>query len=61
MWHELLSAVALLLVLEGLGPFLNPGGMRRMLLMVSQMNDSTLRWIGLASMVAGVILLAILK
>ena len=61
MWLDLLSAFALLLVLEGLMPFLNPTGLRRTLLLVSQMSDSTLRWMGLGAMVTGAILLAFLR
>ena len=61
MWHDLLTAVALLLVLEGIMPFLNPNGLRRTLLMVSQMNDNTLRWLGLGSMLIGALLLALLR
>ena len=57
MWHNLLVALALLLVVEGIMPFLNPGGMRRVLLQISQMDDRSLRFAGLTSMVLGVILL----
>lgn len=57
MWHDLLVAVALLLVIEGIMPFLNPSGVRKALLLVSQMNDNMLRFGGLTSMVLGVLLL----
>ena len=57
MVHDLLVAVALLLVIEGLLPFVNPQGMRRALLMLSQLNDQTLRFAGLTSMVIGCLLL----
>ena len=57
MWHDVLVAVALLLIIEGVMPFLNPDGMRKALLLISQMNDSTLRFTGLTSMVLGVLLL----
>ncbi|MEM7255388.1 MAG: DUF2065 domain-containing protein [Pseudomonadota bacterium] len=50
-----------MLVLEGLMPFLNPSGLRRTLVMVSQMNDNTLRWIGLGSMLIGAVLLALVR
>lgn len=59
MWHELLVAVALVLVIEGIMPFLNPDAVRRALLIVVQMNDSVLRFIGLTSMLIGVLLLYI--
>ena len=57
MWHDLLVAIALLLVVEGIMPFLNPPGMRRVLLQISQMDDRSLRFAGLTSMVLGVLLL----
>lgn len=60
-WHDLLVALALVLVLEGIMPFLNPEGLRRALSVISSMNDSTLRFGGLTSMVLGVLLLYIVN
>lgn len=57
MWQDLLTALALLLVIEGVLPFLNPAGLRRTLLMVSQLDDSTLRFVGLSAMLLGCLLL----
>lgn len=57
MWHELLIALSLLLVIEGVWPFLNPGGMRRAMLMIADQDNRSLRIMGLVSMVAGVVLL----
>ena len=57
MWHDLLVALALLLVLEGVWPFLDPGGLRRAMLTISGESNSVLRTAGLASMVIGVIML----
>lgn len=57
MWTDLLTALALVLVIEGIMPFINPAGLRRMLLLVMQVDDATLRAIGLTSMLSGVILL----
>lgn len=56
-WHDLLVAVALVLVLEGMMPFLNPEAFRRAMQMIGSMNDSSLRFAGLSCMVAGVVLL----
>ncbi len=61
MWHEILIALALLLILEGIMPFLNPEGVRRMLEQVSQMSDQTLRFAGLTAMVVGCLLLYALR
>ncbi len=57
MWEELWIALALIFVIEGIMPFLNPTGWRKTLRQVSEMEDKTLRIIGLSSMIFGVILL----
>ena len=57
MWHDLLAALALMLVLEGIMPFLNPSTLRRTLLQISRMSDGTLRFVGLTCMLVGVLLL----
>ena len=61
MWTDLLVAIALLLVIEGIMPFLNPSGLRKTLVMISQMSDSTLRFTGLTSMVLGILLLKLVR
>ena len=57
MWQELLSAVALVLVLEGLPYFVSPPAMRRALAYLFTLPDSVLRGTGLTLMVLGVVLL----
>lgn len=57
MWHDLAAALALVLVLEGILPFINPAGVRRALQAIDQLNDGQLRAIGLASMLIGLLLL----
>lgn len=56
-WSDLLAAVALLLVMEGLLPFLNPGAMRRVFAQMAQMADRELRVVGFVSMGLGLVLL----
>ena len=56
-WYDLFAALALVLVLEGVFPFVNPAGMRRKLEMITQLNDGQLRTIGLISMAIGLLLL----
>jgi hypothetical protein len=56
-WSDLWAACALYLVLEGLMPFMNPGGMKRTLLQLAQLEERTLRTAGLVSMIAGALLL----
>lgn len=55
--HSLWVASALMLVIEGVMPFLNPTTFRRALLQMAGMKDQQLRSIGLFSMVLGVVLL----
>ncbi|MFT5390968.1 MAG: hypothetical protein ACI8PT_001159 [Gammaproteobacteria bacterium] len=57
MWTDVFSAIALLLVAEGIMPFLNPAAMRRAMAAMMARDDRTLRVIGLSSMLAGVIIL----
>ena len=61
MWNDLLIALALVLVIEGMLPFISPAGMRRTWLMISQMDDKSLRMGGLASMLLGVLLLYLFR
>lgn len=57
MWNDLLAALALLLVMEGILPFLSPQALRNTLQQMITLNDRALRIIGLASMLAGLALL----
>lgn len=57
MWHDLWIAFALLMVIEGIWPFLSPESLRRTLLSVAEQDNRTLRIIGFVSMLAGVGLL----
>lgn len=56
-WTDLLAAVSILLVLEGLLPFLNPSGTRRVFEQLARMPERELRVAGLISMLAGLVLL----
>ena len=55
----LASAVALVLILEGLLPFLNPGAWRRVFERALQMSDAQIRLLGLSSLAIGVAILLI--
>lgn len=56
-WHALGIGLALFLVLEGILPFLNPQGVRRMLELISTLSDAQLRFAGLTSMLIGLVML----
>ena len=61
MWHDLLTAVALVLVLEGIMPFISPDALRKALIVAAGLNDATLRFVGLTSMLLGLLLLYFLR
>jgi uncharacterized protein len=60
-WGDLWAAFALYLVLEGLMPFMNPGGMKSTLEKLAALPEGTLRVAGLVSMIAGVVLLYFIR
>jgi uncharacterized protein len=53
----LLGAFALMLVIEGLLPFLSPPMWRGVFERAAKMSDGQIRFIGLSSMVGGLVLL----
>jgi uncharacterized protein YjeT (DUF2065 family) len=53
----LLSALALMLVVEGLLPFLSPGAWRQVFQRALQLSDGQIRFLGLTSMVVGLVAL----
>lgn len=60
-WGSLLTAFALMLVLEGLLPFLSPGAWREAFRRLIELSDGQIRFIGLTAMLAGVLLLFLMK
>jgi uncharacterized protein YjeT (DUF2065 family) len=61
MWEELGKAFCLMLVLEGIIPFLYPTRWRNLVVQLAIISDRQLRIMGLVSMMIGVGLLYILK
>ncbi|MEX0386559.1 DUF2065 domain-containing protein [Spiribacter onubensis] len=59
--QDLLTAVALLLIIEGILPFVSPRTLRRALFSIVQHNDKALRLTGLGTMLAGVLLLYLVR
>lgn len=57
MSNTLLTAFALMLVIEGVLPFILPGMWRETFRRLIEMSDGQIRFIGLTSMLAGLILL----
>jgi uncharacterized protein YjeT (DUF2065 family) len=61
MLNLLLLAFALMLVLEGLLPFLAPKVWRETFRRVTELSDGQIRFIGLSSMLVGVVLLTLFR
>ena len=56
-WDYLIGAFALMLVIEGVLPFLSPPRWRAVFERATRMSDGQIRFIGLASMLAGLVML----
>lgn len=61
MISSLLIAFALMLVLEGVLPFLAPTIWRETFKRLIQLGDGQIRFVGLTSMLAGIILLMVIR
>jgi uncharacterized protein YjeT (DUF2065 family) len=56
-WDAAFGACALLLIAEGLLPFLSPPTWRRVFERAMQMSDGQIRFLGLLSMLGGMLML----
>ena len=56
-WTDILTALALVLIIEGLMPFIHPSGWRDALAKIIQFKDHHLRFFGITSIIIGLILL----
>lgn len=61
MSDTLLTAIALMLVIEGVLPFLVPNLWRDTFRRLTEMSDGQIRFIGLTSMLAGLLLLFLVR
>jgi len=57
-WDLLVGAFALMLIVEGLLPFISPVKWRAVFERAMRLSDGQIRFIGLSSMVAGLLTLA---
>ena len=55
------TALALLLVLEGLFPFVSPGGWRRTFMKLMELRDGQLRFFGLTCILLGLVTLWVMS
>ena len=60
-WSEILTAIALLFVIEGMLPFIRPGRYKQLVAQISRLSDNQLRTYGLTAMIAGLVLLFFLR
>lgn len=56
-WHQVLVAFSLVLVIEGIVPFLYPRRWRKLVAQLALIDDRNMRIIGLVSMLSGIGLL----
>ena len=61
MWQEFWIAICLVLVIEGMLPFAAPGLWRKSVAQLAQLDDKSLRIVGLISMVVGTVALYIVN
>ncbi|MDR1888005.1 MAG: DUF2065 domain-containing protein [Zoogloeaceae bacterium] len=61
MTQSLVLAVALMLIIEGILPFIAPAVWREMFQRLTRFSDGQLRFIGLTGMLLGLVLLMVFK
>jgi uncharacterized protein len=61
MWLDLAKAFCLVLVIEGIMPFIAPTRWRNLAQLMAQIDDRTMRIMGFSSMALGAVLLFFLK
>jgi uncharacterized protein YjeT (DUF2065 family) len=60
-WSDLLAALAIVCVIEGVMPFVNPAGMKRLLNRMASIEEREMRIVGLVSMLVGVAILYLVR
>ena len=60
-WNDLFAALALVLVIEGMLPFVNPRGYKQTMLQITAIPEQSLRMIGFGSMMLGLIFLYLVR
>jgi len=59
-WSDLLNAIALVFIIEGLLPFISPTRLKKTYESMQQLSDSQLRRLGFGSIMLGAILLLLI-
>lgn len=60
-WNDLFAALALVMVVEGLLPFINPESYKKNMAQMLKLSDSNLRMIGFGSMIFGLFFLYLIR
>ena len=60
-WTDLLAALAIVCIIEGIMPFINPPAMKRLLARMASMEEREMRIFGLASMLVGLAILYMVR
>jgi hypothetical protein len=60
-WTEILTALALVLIIEGLLPFASPGRYRQMVAEIVRLSDNHIRNVGLVVILVGLVLLYLVR
>jgi uncharacterized protein YjeT (DUF2065 family) len=60
-WTDLFAALAIVCIIEGIMPFINPAGMKRVLTRIASLEDRDMRVAGLVSMAVGLTILFLVR
>jgi uncharacterized protein len=60
-WTDLFAALAIVCIIEGVMPFINPSAMKRLLARMASMEEREMRIAGLVSMLAGLAVLYLVR
>ncbi len=60
-WTDFFAALAIVCIIEGVMPFINPPGMKRLLARLAALEERELRLGGLFSMVVGLVILFLVR
>ena len=61
MWQELAVALSLVLIIEGILPFLSPDRWRMLAYRMADLDSRSVRWVVLLGMVSGLLMLSVLR
>ncbi|HEX4376457.1 MAG TPA: DUF2065 domain-containing protein [Steroidobacteraceae bacterium] len=60
-WTDLIAALAIVCIIEGVMPFINPSGMKRLLERISSLEERQMRIAGFVSMAVGLTILFLVR